>query len=333
MQSKLNMQLEGLRGLTIIFIVLYHVFCRYLQIYCDKDIVFMNRWGRIGVAIFLVVSGYLMGIKPHKKSSSYLSYIVSKIARLWPCYIVSITFIFVITNIFYLPYRTVSLFEYFINVCFVNGYIGMPYVDGAHWYLTVLLSSHLVYGIIRKFDEKCILYVCTGWMIIVGLLHVLKFGIFEMALGGSYVGYICVGIALGKFVRFEKKERLKIILFLMESMFFVYALMGIEDFIELLLIILLVGAVIYRKLKILEKKVFTYLGKISYPLYLIHQNIAYLIIYYMSIYFGEYNYWFSIISIGIVLLLAIILYNFVERPAQAFIGSKLHRVHIEKDGV
>lgn len=40
-----NMQIEGLRGLSILIIVLYHVYCRFSQLYMNTTVSFMENWG------------------------------------------------------------------------------------------------------------------------------------------------------------------------------------------------------------------------------------------------------------------------------------------------
>lgn len=38
-----NIQVEGLRGAAILCVVLYHVFCRFKQIYTGMDICILNH--------------------------------------------------------------------------------------------------------------------------------------------------------------------------------------------------------------------------------------------------------------------------------------------------
>ena len=64
----------------------------------------------------------------------------------------------------------------------------------------------------------------------------------------------------------------------------------------------------------MQNKIFIFWGSISYSLYLVHQNIAYEVEYYLVKNFGEWN-----ALIGLAGLLAgigagLILYFFAERP-------------------
>lgn len=53
-----NQQVDGLRGITVLMIVFYHLICRYSELYLDKSIYFLNQWGKFGVSIFLLISSY-----------------------------------------------------------------------------------------------------------------------------------------------------------------------------------------------------------------------------------------------------------------------------------
>lgn len=50
-----NQQVDGLRGITVLMIVFYHLICRYSELYLDKSIYFLNQWGKFGVSIFLLI--------------------------------------------------------------------------------------------------------------------------------------------------------------------------------------------------------------------------------------------------------------------------------------
>lgn len=94
--------------------------------------------------------------------------------RIWHAYFVAITICFALTRFVELPNRTVSLFEYFLNIPFVNGYIGTSYVDGAHWYLTTLVSGIVIYSVILNFKDKFKYYLLIVWLILIGLFYYLS---------------------------------------------------------------------------------------------------------------------------------------------------------------
>ena len=57
-----NQQIQGLRGFSILLVMIYHFFVRYQQIYVEgySNTSFVRNFGRIGVFIFLLISGYYL---------------------------------------------------------------------------------------------------------------------------------------------------------------------------------------------------------------------------------------------------------------------------------
>lgn len=51
-----NMQIEGLRGVAILMILIFHAFYRYQQIYSGNGIEYnwLKDWGSFGVCIFFI---------------------------------------------------------------------------------------------------------------------------------------------------------------------------------------------------------------------------------------------------------------------------------------
>ena len=80
-------------------------------------------------------------------------------------------------------------------------------------------------------------------------------------------------------------------------------------------------AAISNKFSILDKKIPQHFGKISYPLYLIHQNIAYTIIYHLLKISSVYMWLWKFVSFITVIILGEGLFWAVERPMQRFIHT------------
>lgn len=80
-----NMQIEGLRGVAILMILIFHVFYRYQQIYSGNgsEYNWLKDWGSFGVCIFLLISCYyLINFDSAIASFSLLKYLIKKFMRL-----------------------------------------------------------------------------------------------------------------------------------------------------------------------------------------------------------------------------------------------------------
>lgn len=100
---KRNNAIEALRGLLIIWIVLYHFTVRYEDIFQvnGRDIIHFGRGGDIGVLMFFVISGFFF-FKSYvcNRGKAVCQFFVNKYWRLWPAYMISVVVIFVTVKIF-----------------------------------------------------------------------------------------------------------------------------------------------------------------------------------------------------------------------------------------
>lgn len=337
---KRNRQIDGLRGLTICLIVIFHLFCRYKEIYFGYTVQYLKWMGDFGNSIFLLISSYYL-LGKYEKKIDLKKFYLKKILRLWPCYAIAITITMIITRFFILPGRTCSWKDYMLNLFFLNGFLGRPYVDGAHWYITTLLGATIIIGLIKyfKISEYMLTYLC--WIFLEGLTGVLKITILNQLLGSSYVAIICIGISLR--IMYQNKYKVES-LFQFETrgyqyincnkwlilciMCCIYHLMrrGINSVVCLLFALVLFVLAQRQRIVVLNNAILQFLGKISYPFYLIHQNIAYVIEYYMSTKFQFLS--FNVIACEaflITLIIAIILYYVVEKPIQNRIKLRTSR--------
>jgi len=82
---------------------------------------------------------------------------------------------------------------------------------------------------------------------------------------------------------------------------------------------LMVLLCLYDKLNFLNNVICIWIGKISYSLYLIHQNVGFWIEYQLMKKINAYHLFFALIAIVVVVLLAVIIFYFIERPARSII--------------
>lgn len=333
-----NKQIDGLRGITILLIGVFHLFCRYREIYCGYTIWYLKWMGDFGNIIFLLISSYFLigitGEKIHLKE-----FINKKIVRLWPSYVVAITVIMVSTQIFPLPGRTCSWKDYLLNVVFLNGFLGRAYVDGAHWYITTLIGATIAVAIIKyyKIEERFLTYIAL--LFLEGISGLLGIRPLNQILGSSYAPIICIGIAIH--IMQQKGYKIRSLLKIREwdlreyfnnnKWFFLciicygylFLRKGRLSFICLCMALPVFLLALKKKIFFLENSVAHFMGMISYPFYLIHQNLAYLIEYNVSNRFDKLP--LNLVACGalvMVLLAGIGLYYMVEKPIQYRLNNR-----------
>ena len=211
--SKRNQNIEALRGIAILMVLIFHFCYRYFEIYGLEQLLWNNQYiyiivknfGTLGVGIFLVITGlYLI----NTNSVSIFTFLSKRILNLWPTYFFCIVTTFLALQIWPLEGRTVTLFEFLLNVPFLNGFIGIAYVDTAHWYLTTIIAIYFMTALIHKLkiQEKCYPYYI--WLVMnFVLFHIKEIdctmpyvnkianGLF-LVTGGSRIGFVIVGIVV-----------------------------------------------------------------------------------------------------------------------------------------
>lgn len=276
----------------------------------------MNCWGSFGVAVFLIISSYFLGDPVQESNFSLKLYLNKKIYRLWKYYAPCVLITYIIVRLFPLPGRTCELKDLLLNEIFLNGFIGTPYVDGAHWYITVLLSAIVIIGILKKMRIENKAYIYLFWMTTVIIIN--KVGNeFSMLLGG-YAGIICVGICFRKILDSEVSEKWKWWLIAILSEIYVFFCFGSLYALFVLISVFLVYISLNKKIFLPKtlKSVILYIASISYPLYLIHQNISFVIQYQWMNLSGKYTFLYGVVSIIVTVILAILINKFVKKVFQ-----------------
>ena len=277
-------QIDGLRGIAMLLVVCSHYFARFTKDYFPNqfnDFLGILYWGEIGVTVFFIISGFFM--IPVGRNTAY-DYIKKRIAKIWPPYVIAITVCFIATQLFYLPNRTVGLFDYFLNIPFINGFIGRPYVDAAHWYLTTIISSTIIFAFLKGLStiQRNICYWIWCTLIVVlfyfdssnTVVHLLRSGLYTF-LGKDYAATIILGAVIADFWNGRKDDASYITIIICLATKVLTA--TTSKAIELPIVSVIFVVVLFDKIRILNMKTLRYLGMISLYVYLIHQNLGYLI--------------------------------------------------------
>lgn len=317
MNDKTKIQdIESLRGIGLLLILIFHFSARFHSLFMSKPLTFkfnllFHDFGSLGVAIFLLISGYFM---INSNTISIKSFIVKRLVRLWPAYFIAISFCFFVTHIWFLPGRTVSFKDFLLNIPFINGFINVSYVDGAHWYLTVLVSAILIFSFIQKLSYKyrhCIYWVCLTILLVLYFIHIPNNYVRLMR---NNFPIIIMGACLADISKRNIKLAYITFLFALLSCF-IFRHYSYNYLIILLIAVSLFLLAIKQNCFIFKSKMLIYLGTVSYPVYLIHQNIGYELMYNLMKLYGEYKIWMSFLAIILGILLGIIL-HFIGKTIQ-----------------
>tara|TARA_B100001063_G_scaffold246464_1_gene285798 strand:+ start:272 stop:1294 length:1023 start_codon:yes stop_codon:yes gene_type:complete len=319
MLSKNKERIENidiLRGVAIIFIVLYHYTAHYSPDYLFRS----DNWSSditkhlwVGVDIFFILSGYCIAMTIFQ-SQNYIEFLMRRFARIYPAYV----FCGLITLIFYsffdLPGREVDWYTGFMNFIFANFVPGLnfQYIDGVYWMLIVELKFYIFFGMIYFFFKDLNKSIIS-WVVFSILLNIII--LFDDNIARTitsispHANWFLVGLMI-----FSLKEK-KLLTYFLTIIFVISNIVVNERFIgyELSFIFIVFFIWLVLKLKLnLRLRLISKIGLISFSWYLLHNSIGIIMIREINK-LGVENFSVIIATIS-TLLMAAISFKFIELP-------------------
>ncbi len=295
------------------------------------------------VRIFFLLSGFF-GAAALVKCEHPFEYIAKRFVKLYPCYWIAIIIIFPLTT-FLLKERSVSSNDFIVSITMFQEVFGFKNVDGAHWTLLLELFFYIDIFIIlllrlNKYADKILLV----WIILmlapyfIPQLHTVPFSYFYKLTYRLFLRDYAQVFAIGAAVFLLRDQRRSakyisgiVIVLCLVLEYCVRSWQGTVFLLSVALIVYITEELRIRNIKqpkFLDVigKPFAFIAGISYPLYLVHQNIGYIIIKYMEK-IGLTNEFYLLIPISIMIIFAWFLAKYIERPAIIFLQKilVLHR--------
>jgi len=278
------LELDVLRGLAALAVVLFHYTTRFNQLYGHSE----KPWvefplGLYGVQLFFVISGFVIFMTLERTRVSF-DFVVSRVSRLYPTYWAALILTFAVVSIATLPGRQVSLGDAFINFSMVQFFLEVPHVDPVYWTLSVELSFYAI--MLALYKAKLlprIEGVAAGWLLVMILTAAAEryFSVpvpdrIKVILLLEYANLFIAGMMFYLLIKqgFSTKKCLLIALCL--------GVQWVVSSWELTLIVAVFFVIFFLavkgRLSFIVWRPLVFLGTISYALYLVHQNIGYVII-------------------------------------------------------
>ena len=327
MEKNRLLELDAIRGIAALAVVIYHYFYRYNEIYGHEYLsVEWTTLGKYGVQLFFMVSGFVIYLTLNRVEKP-LDFLVSRFSRLYPTFWFSAILTFSVVFIWGLPGRVVSLYDAIMNVFMFLQFFGVKHIDGVYWTLTIELTfyfwifSFFVAGIL-KYTE----YLFSP-VVLISILESRGFieisGLWNEIFILQYLSYFLAGICFYKIIYGLESKLTYAILFL--CLVSTYILFSKTVFMISALFYLFFYLAILGRLNFLTIKPLVFLGGISYSLYLLHQNIGYVII--NELYTSGINPIVSIsVAVCISITLAYLTTKYVERPSLVAIRTAYHKI-------
>lgn len=133
-------EVDALRGLAILYVLANHFVTRFHQIYgLPTEPLFTIPQDHVGPHAMFIVSGFIAATTlPRARSAR--DYALARLIRLAPTFWAGAILTFTVVRIFRLPGREISVREAYINLTMVPSLFGARPIDGAYWTLEIQLA-------------------------------------------------------------------------------------------------------------------------------------------------------------------------------------------------
>lgn len=280
MKNVRQLSLDGLRGIAALSVVFYHYFYRIDEIYpTGSNEMGWSYFGQFGVHLFFMISGFVIFMSMNKETKP-LGFFINRFSRLYPAYFFAVIITFIVVYTFGLEGREVKIAEAFLNLLMFQEFLGIPHVDGVYWTLTVEITFYfwcLVLIFFKKIDYLILMlfsFLCLSFT--AELMPEPIYKVLDKLFFINYISFFLLGVMAYKL----KKDTLgyKNIIPIIAIFIVLFIHHGFDEFFVYLFIYGLFLSGVFDVAKFLKFRFFIFMGEISYSLYLVHQNIGYVII-------------------------------------------------------
>ncbi|MHC8344591.1 acyltransferase family protein [Pseudomonas sp. RT6P73] len=288
-------ELDLLRFLAAIAVVFFHYAFRG---YAKGDMSTMPypllaepaKYGYLGVELFFMISGFV--ILMTASSNNLKVFFISRVVRICPAFWVCCTITFLITLAIGQPRYTADLYQYIANMTLLSDVMGVTPIDGVYWSLFAEIKFYLMISIVLAFKkiEKIETYLVL-WLLISAIAEAFTLEKMRSILVTDYAAYFIAGATF--YIIWAKGiTKTRVLLLagalalacytaivwaeLLETKYATdYNLLIVCSVITLFFITFFLVAT--DKMATIGALNWTALGALTYPLYLLHQMIGFMI--------------------------------------------------------
>jgi peptidoglycan/LPS O-acetylase OafA/YrhL len=276
-------QVDALRGVAALAVVLFHYTTRFAELFGAGTLPSLSfPDGHYGVNLFFIISGFVI-FMTLEKTVKPMDFVVSRFSRLFPAYWGAIFLTFFISHLLGLPGKLVGAGTAIANMVMVHSFFGVPNVDGVYWTLEVELLFYCGMFILYQLKGlDRVQYVLFGLLLLRVIYFISEryFGIdlpwivFRLLIL-KFIPWFALGISI--YLAVNRTARGAWRQTIPTSAAAIATLCLCESIFVAGLALVLATAVYFaaqNRFSLLRFKPVVWLGTISYPLYLLHENIG-----------------------------------------------------------
>ncbi len=283
----------------------------------------MATYGWTGVELFFLISGFVICMSGWGRRPA--DFFVSRVVRLVPAYWTAVVLTAGVLIIFPRLTAGVQTSMILTNLTMVQSAYGVPNLDPAYWTLLVELMFYLLFGLVaiggityRRMVAFCVLWSVAS----IAAAHA-NSPMLRLVVDPPYAGYFVAGIAFFLIYKFGGNLLLWAIIVYSWLVSVNQPRPGPTWQLTLLLtsFFVIMTLVSLHKLDRIRWRWLTVAGALTYPLYLVHQDIGFTVFSYLH---GRAPAWLlALLTYAAMLGLAWLIHRLVERPVAPLLRAKL----------
>ncbi len=310
------MELDALRGIGAVCVLIFHYSTRFHELFpAVSHVPFSFPGGNYRVLLFFAISGFAIFFTLDR-IRTVADFVVNRFARLYPAYLVAMLLTLSIEYLAHVYALLIGPMAILANFTMLQGFAFLPEVDGAYWTLTVEIAFYFCMVAMWKFAGlRRLEPLLAGWLAL-RWLYMLWPDMPEriiMLLVLRYVPFFIIGMLSYRVWAGQRSWR-------QQAPYAVLALLSVATMetwdVTVVACVLLATFVILIAggLRAIAIRPLTWLGGISYSFYLIHQHIGFVIM--LKAAQGGYGPWTAFtVAMLVALALGTLVNRVVERPA------------------
>ncbi|GEN75903.1 acyltransferase family protein [Chryseobacterium hagamense] len=287
--------LDGLRGLAILLVLLFHGYYIWSDYYPYKKLYGDNilfKYGSLGVQLFFLISGFVI-LMSVERTDRYLKFLKNRWVRLFPSMLICSLIIYATAHFFHeRPFGIPPLKSILPGITFINNSVlekafgtDFPVLELSFWSLFVEVKFYIIFGALYFLFNR---NIALGGIF---LIYLSALALQLLVLGGILHETSWMKIYIGSFIHFgwfaagavayiyfyqrEKKYLWMLIFTMLCALLYVLKFQDPVMLVYLVVLCLIFYSALFLKSfgAVFSTRFFKFVGFISYPLYLLHENM------------------------------------------------------------
>lgn len=296
------------------------------------------KYGYLGVELFFMISGFVIVLSV--KAGNLRQFAISRAVRLYPALWACCTITFIVIKLLGEPRYTSNFKEYVASMTLTSEFLGISNVESAYWSIFVEIKFYMMVGILLLLKQhRHLEKIFPLWLLTAAACELAGYQGARKLLLTDYAAYFVAGANFywiwteGGNVRRHLTTLAALLLSLKHSIEFGRLLETVYStpFSTLTIGTLIIAAFITmhliatKRTGVLGRVNWAFVGALTYPLYLLHQTIGFII--FNTLYPTLSNHTLLWTTLALMLVSAWLIHRFIEQPVSVKLKLLLISTH------